>query len=53
MKPVSLLRAFKILGAPTQPVFTCSKSTIIIVEHYEICSKLTTKTPERRQCLYC
>ena len=37
----------------TQPVFTCSKSAMETVEKgvkkmCEICSKLITKTPERR-----
>ena len=31
-------------------LFTCSKSTIeTLRKKYEICSKLTIKTPERRQ----
>ena len=32
-----------------QLTFTCSKSTLEILEKCEICSKLTMKTPERRQ----
>ena len=34
---------------PTQLTFTCSKSTIETLEKCEICSKLTIKTPKRRQ----
>ena len=33
----------------TQLTFTCSKSRKNIRKKYEICSKLTIKTPERRQ----
>ena len=32
-----------------QPDFSRSKSTIETPEQWEICSKLTIKTPERRQ----
>ena len=32
-----------------QLTFTCSKSTIETLKKCEICSKLTIKTPERRQ----
>ena len=32
----------------TQPTFTCSKSTIKMLETCDICSKLTMETPERR-----
>ena len=34
----------------TQPAFTCSKLTVVALEHMcEICSKLTIKTQERCQ----
>ena len=46
------LNAQKFTGHPrrdTQQKFTCSDSTVeILRKKYEICSKLTIKTPERR-----
>ena len=38
------------IGSQSQPPITCSKSTIETVEqNVKICSKLTIKTPDRRQ----
>ena len=49
--PVNFMILFRffVLLVTTQSAFTCSKLTIEILEiRYEICSKLTIKTPERR-----
>ena len=41
------LCSFEISENITRLTFICSKSTIETLEKREICSKLTTKTPER------
>ena len=46
---VRVLRPYNSFYYPSQPAITCSKLKVETLEQrYEICSKLTIKTPKRR-----